>query len=143
MIELLHLAISLAIYRIYIIILSIMLPLLYICMSLNICSFLLKIRIIGINLKQKNHQVPSVKLHVSTGKIECLTICIIGLLHSRESSMELLILQTILKELEHVLAMVNHIFYWNLMSEIDAQLLIWIQVAQVQPLLHFNFVIIY
>lgn len=75
-----------------------MLPLSYIYMSQNTCSFLSKIHIIGVNSKPTKVQAALADLQGQLGRIECLIKSIAKLQIFNVASMELSILLTILKE---------------------------------------------
>ena len=75
-----------------------MLPLSYISMSRNICSFLSKIHIIGVSSKPTKVQAALADLQGQLGRIECLIKSTVKLLIFNVASMELSILLTILKE---------------------------------------------
>lgn len=65
------------IWKIFIIILLTMLPLLFICMQILIFNFSSKILITEVSLRQQSHQGHSVDLQERVGKTECLIKCII------------------------------------------------------------------
>ena len=110
LIELKSWAIHLKIYLIYSIISFIMLPSIFICMLILTFISFLKILTIEINFKLRNLQDHWAIQQELDGKIECLIENIIQLQVLKELSMELWILQMILKESSVVQVMDNHIF---------------------------------
>ena len=110
LIELKSWAIHLKIYLIYSIISFIMLPSIFICMLILTFISFLKILTIEINFKLINLQGLWAIQQELGGKIECLIENIIQLQVLKELSMELWILQMILKESSVVQVMDNHIF---------------------------------